>query len=173
MTQAWLQDYLLGAIQRRLCTKIQCTTCGALEFRRGVLEAFARVSGTPAPALFDESAATTIAEALREVRPLEGDARELQAAVRCVIYDIDWVVGPGNLEEILSGSWSGEVLRKMQDHWRASQEARRKYEKENDPENVRRRREEMKRFKQEAHQKRLELKKERDRLWREQQGEGD
>jgi hypothetical protein len=37
MTSNWLEAYLLDAVSKKLCTKIHCTTCGALDFRRGVL----------------------------------------------------------------------------------------------------------------------------------------
>jgi hypothetical protein len=42
MTSNWLEAYLMEAVRKELCTKILCTTCGALEFRQGVLSALSR-----------------------------------------------------------------------------------------------------------------------------------
>jgi hypothetical protein len=55
----------------------------------------------------------------------------------------------------------------MQAHSEQREHARRVHEAFQDPANVQKRREEKKRLKQEQHEKRLALKKERDRLWRE------
>lgn len=40
MTTNWLHAYLIESVRRNLCTKIHCTTCGAMEFRRGMHDAF-------------------------------------------------------------------------------------------------------------------------------------
>ena len=42
MEHNWLQAYLIESIDKRLCTSIYCTTCGAQEFRHGLLDAVAR-----------------------------------------------------------------------------------------------------------------------------------
>ena len=60
----WRHAYLVDAVTRNLCTRIGCTTCGALDFRRGVLTALASVMGQPAEKRFDEQRALEIAHAL-------------------------------------------------------------------------------------------------------------
>jgi hypothetical protein len=49
MTSNWLEAYLMEAARKELCTKIFCTTCGALEFRQGVLSALSRERDAKAP----------------------------------------------------------------------------------------------------------------------------
>lgn len=68
---------------------------------------------------------------------------------------------------MLADSWAGEILRKMLEHHEAVQARRRAKEEYVLPASVQARREEKKRLKQENHARRLELKKERDRIWHE------
>lgn len=41
----WLEEYLTEA--RGLCTDISCTTCGAQDFRRGIVEALSNATHIP------------------------------------------------------------------------------------------------------------------------------
>ncbi len=79
MTPDWLQSYLVSSVSRNLCTTIHCTTCGAMDFRRGVLQAAVGSSHVD-PRRIDRADALDIAIALAGVRPVEGI--HLDGAVR-------------------------------------------------------------------------------------------
>ena len=172
MTSNWLQAYLVEAVGRNLCTQVYCTTCGAMEFRRGVLSALAKASGgSPRPS-FDRDAVVKISAALAGVTPTKTDSEEFVSAVRCLLCDL-WSGVPlldRPIEVSLAGSWAGEVLSAMKAHHAARQAERRAREEFQDPATVKKRRAEKKRLKQEQHAKRLLLKKERDRIWRAEHG---
>jgi hypothetical protein len=175
MTENWLQTYLVESVQKQLCTQIHCTTCGAREFRLGVLNALAKTVHQTPQGSFDRESVVQIARALAEVRPIPDELKTMEGAVRCLLFDL-WSGLPfvyREVETILDGTWAGGVLVGMQEHHTATQEARRKLEEYEDPVNVQKRREEKKRLNQEKHQERLALKKERDRLWREEHGKTD
>ena len=166
MSSRWLQAYLAAAVRKDLCTKIYCTTCGAMEFRRGVVNAFARATGSPFSDGMCMFNAFAIAGALSEVRPVDPADSKLVGAARCLLFDICKTIGEAETEQVLGDSWGGNVLRGMQEHDDARQaESRVRAADEID---ARKRREERKRLTQERHQQRLALKVERDRLWREQ-----
>ena len=173
MAENWLQSYLIDAVQRNLCTRIYCTTCGAMEFRQGVFHALAKATNQQPSPLHDPESTVGITRALADVRPGSTDASRLEGAARCLVFDICHTIGEAEAARILGESWGGNVLRRMQEHYRAEQAARRvRYEYEG-PEGARKRREEKKRIAQEKHQQRLALKKERDRAWRESQHKAD
>ena len=175
MTSKWLEAYLAEAVRKKLCTKIHCTTCGAMEFRRGVLSALSIATGQHPRQCFDRESAVEIARALAEVKP-NGDAPlSLEDAVRCLLVDL-WSGIPlldNDIEALLAGSWAGDILGRMKTHHEAREAERRARDEFQSPAAVQKRREEKKRLKQEQHEKRLALKKERDRLWREKSGEED
>lgn len=162
MSANWLQTYLEKAVERKLCTRIYCTTCGAMDFRRGVLRALGRHTGHPPLEYFDLVCALEIANALAGVTPPSDDASEFEAAARCLLFDL-WSSNQA-IEARLSGSWAGGVLARMQGHQAATIAARRA--REEFERGAPGRREEERRLRQERHQARLVLKKERDRLWR-------
>jgi len=169
----WLQAYLVDAVQRKLCTQIHCTTCGALEFRRGVLDALGRATGQPAPQHFERERALEIAKALAGVTPATDQMLALESAVRCLLFDL-WsgvLLFDNDIESLLDGTWAGGVLARMKEHHRARVAARRAHEEFQ--QGAQDRREAKKRLKQEQHQARLALKSERDRLWRERHGRAD
>ena len=173
MTGRWLQDYLTDAVARNVCTQIYCTTCGAMEFRRGVLAAFAQSVGqAPLQGLSRESA-IEIAKALAEVDPPPDSAPALEPAVRCLLFEL-WSGVPlldSSIESALDGTWGGGVLARMKAHHHARIAARRAHWEFQQGATARR--EEKKRIRQEQHQKRLVLKRERDRIWREKQGKAE
>src|SRR5262249_32498723 len=84
----WLQDCLVQAVEKNLCTQIGCTTCGALEFRRGLLKAAARDSPTGSPETLDSASASVILESLARVTPPVRLQREIEDAVRLVLFDL-------------------------------------------------------------------------------------
>ena len=163
----WLQTYLHESARRKLCTRIRCTTCAALDFRRGLLRAYGNVSGYSEVEFFDAFNAVGILRALATVKRPDDFSESIAAAVRCILYDL-WLVLPvPTVHSMLAGSWSGDVLKDMEKHnseRRAAQRAREEFE---DPVRVQQRRDEKKRLKQKRHQQRLALKVERDRVWRE------
>lgn len=171
MTTHWLQAYLVESVQKNLCTKIYCTTCGAMDFRKGVVKAYARTTGVQPPDGMYRLDALAIARALAEVSPIDPSDRKLIDAGRCLLFDICGTVGTTETAQILGDSWGGNVLRRMREHDAARQAARRA-SAENET-NARKQREEKKILKQQQHAKRLALKKERDQLWRERHGKPD
>lgn len=172
MSDNWLQIYLVDSVHKNLCTTIHCTTCRAGEFRHGVLNALAKAADQPSRQSLDRECVVEIARVLAEVQPIPAELeKKIEDAVRCLLFDL-WSGIPfmdREVETILNGTWPGRVLHGMQQHHRATQEARRKLQEYDDPVNVQKRREDKKRLTQERHQERLALKKERDRLWREKQ----
>ena len=169
MTPNWLEAYLVEAVGKKLCTKIGCTTCGAMEFRRGVLSGLSIATGMSLRQHFDRESNIAIARALAEVKSNTDAPRDLEDAVRCLLVDL-WSGVPlldNDIEALLTESWAGELLRRMKAHHEAKQAERRAREAFEDPLNVQKRREEKKGLKREQHERRLVLKKERDRLRRE------
>jgi hypothetical protein len=72
-----------------------------------------------------------------------------------------------DIEVLLAGTWAGDILRGMKEHHEALEVERRARDEFQAPAAVQKRREEKKLLKQKQHEKRLALKQERDRLWRE------
>lgn len=172
MNDNWLQLYLVESVHRNLCTQIGCTTCVSHEFRLGVVNTWAMTTGRPAQRSFDQESIDGIATALAGVHPTSVESSKFEDAVRCLLSDL-WTGIPildKRVEALLNGTWSGNLLQEMQEHDRARRADRRTLEEYNNPANVQKRREEKKRLKQEEHQQRLALKKDRDRAWREKHG---
>jgi hypothetical protein len=166
--ESWLHSYLIESVEKNLCTTIYCTTCGAMEFRGGVVKALARATGASPPDGLYRGDAFAICRALADVHPANPADSTMNRAVRCLLFDLCHIIGEGEAGRILGESWGGKVLRGMQEHHAARLAKDRALEAE--VANARKRREERKRIAQEKHQRRLALKKERDRAWRESQG---
>lgn len=173
MIENWLHSYLIDSVQRNLCTRIYCTTCGAMEFRQGVFHALAKATNQQSSPLHDRESTVGITQALANVRPSSSDVGRLEAAARCLVFDICHAIGEVEAASILGDSWGGNVLRRMQEHHRAELAARRARDEYENSASARKRHEEKKRIAKEAHQQRLALKKERDRVWRESQRKSD
>lgn len=170
MTENWLHAYLVASVRRDLCTRIHCTTCGATEFRHGLLRALATATSQPPSRTYTQQVAVDVAQALADMRPSDAEARQLEEAGRCVVFDVCSAIGEREAEQLLGQSWGGDLLRRMQEHHRRVTAARRSKAEYEDPAKVQERREERKRVLQQRHEQRLALKKERDRAWRESQG---
>ena len=171
MTSKWLEAYLAEAVRKKLCTKIHCTTCGALEFRRGVLDALSIATGRQPLQRLDRESAIEIAKALAAV----SRNHAMEDAVRCLLVDL-WSGIPfldRDIATLLDGSWAGNILHMMIKHHEARESDRRARDEFQSPAAVQKRRKEKKLLNQEQHEKRLALKKERDRLWREKHGKTD
>jgi hypothetical protein len=92
-----------------LCTKIHCTTCGARDFRIGLLNQLQASTGIPAHGLFTAKAALALGEALAGIEA--ESSLEIEDAIRCILYDA-WNVLPHTTFEQefvprLASSWSG------------------------------------------------------------------
>jgi hypothetical protein len=169
MSPNWLDDYLDEVVGKKLCTKIHCATCGAMEFRKGVLNALCNATDKPLRQYFDRENSIEIAAALAEVKMNDDASGGRKAAVECLLVDL-WSGMPfldNELEKILVETWAGQILGRMKAHHKAREAERHARETFQDPVNVQKRREEKKRLNQERHQERLAIKNERDRLWHE------
>ena len=167
-----LEDFIEHAIDKKMCVQIHCTTCGAREFRQGLWTAIGGKSKGDLGPMFGNAAA--LAALMVGLRKKDGYAYEHENAVRLMLFEI-WPFlgkedGESELESILCGTWSGDVLVRMKAHWAARREAQRAHaEREaNAPE----RRNSKKRLKAQQHAGRLAAKAERDQLWWEKQKGG-
>ena len=166
----WLETYLLESVQKGLCTNVHCTTCGAQEFRHGLLRALARTTGTQRRTVIDIQSAILITVGLSQVHPPSQQSPQLEAAVRLILCDI-WdglgeTTADRELGRILKGTWAEDVLTRMKAHHRKRLEEKRAVAERNDP-IVQQRREEKRQARQAKHAERMARKKERDRLWHE------
>lgn len=159
----WLHEYLREAVRRGPCVTIYCTTCGARDFRLGVLCAFAATTGGQASTGYDAQVSVPIAQALAEVMPEDKDRLSLLQATRCLLFDLCSALGEATVGQILDNCWAGEVLHGMQEHSRAREAARRA---QRDMEaTAEARRAEKKRLAAECHAQRLAAKVARDKEW--------
>jgi len=182
VTSSWLQAYLAEAVRKKLCTEIMCTTCGAREFRLGVVRALRDATVQRPRKQIEPEIDLEVARALAEVTPYGMTGPEIArfaGAVRCILSDL-WSGAPildseigsrtllphSEIEALLGSTWAGDLLHRMKEHHEAREAERRTREVFQNPANVQKRREEKKRLKQEQHKRRLALKQERDRLWR-------
>lgn len=172
--EPWLYLFIRDSVQKKLCTTIGCTTCGAADFRNNLMRAYATVTGTAEPAFLHRESALGIAMALSQVKPLPSDRLvKFEEAARCVLYDLWYAVGNSADQEItpiISGSWAGDVLQSMKSHYENLQARRQEIAERQNPVLIEQCRARKQALKQERHQERLQLKKERDRIWYEQQG---
>jgi hypothetical protein len=169
VTENWLARYLVRSVQKNLCTKIYCTTCGGKDFRRGMLRAFTRATGQKLPLGLLPDAARAIAVALAGISFGADYDRRLDGAVRCLVFELACIMGESEASTILDGTWAGDVLRGMQQHDSARLARQRALDEYNGPAAVQKRREEKKCVKQVAHEQRRLLKEEHDGLWHENQ----
>lgn len=163
----WLRVYLVDAIVRKLCIKIPCTTCGALEFRQGLLDALASVTGEPTGPRLSERNIKEFVSALAELTPerLNPSLWAFEDAVRRVLYDFpadQWRSDP-TFRRMIDGAWVGQILAGIRASNAAAEASERAHEELQ--KQLRAQAKAKKRLKQEQHQARLALKKDRDRLW--------
>jgi hypothetical protein len=170
----WLQPYLSESVRRNLCTKVVCTTCGAREFRTGLLAATAGEIKRDPLIRLDLESAIAIGRALGRVEFDDSDPPYIyfwfESAVRLVLTDIWVALGDAKAEQaiepLLTGSWAGDLLLRMKQHHAALLEADRKRQEEQDPVHIGARRTEKRRLKQQRHADRLARKRDRDRVRR-------
>jgi hypothetical protein len=166
----WLQDYLEESVANNLCTTLSCTTCGAMDFRTGLLLALARSSGDRPKSRMDDRQARAIIVALAGLTAPR-ETGSYHEAVRLIIFDIWNTIGgrtaEGELSRALDGTWVGSILEDMKAHHRAEGKRRRAHAEKNDPAFIEKTREEKRRAREQKHAARLAAKSERDRLRRE------
>lgn len=115
----WLQDYLDSAIERHLCMRIHCTTCGNLDFRTGLRKAIADAVGRPLPLRLDSECAQLLAQAMSSLQPANEKER-FEQATRFILYELWEELGDQvfqtKVAAKLSDSWAGGVLDRMRAH---------------------------------------------------------
>lgn len=161
MKSEWLQAFLVEADRKHLCTKTYCTTCGAMELRKGVLAGLDAKCDNPWTLRHNRESTLELADALAGVDCLPGGAFD---ALRCLLCDM-WSGIPildNEVERILGDSFAGMVLGMMKKHHAEREAARAEFS----PEKVKARRDAKRLIKQEQHSQRLARKQERDRLWK-------
>lgn len=176
-TTSWLSAYLQLAQERRYCTRIYCTTCGARDFRQGLVRATHRAMGKP-PGVrrlvghpLGDDGVLVLAQALAQLPPPNPPQHAIHEAVMMTLHEL-WMACGGDeptharLDPVLAGSWAGEILAGMFHHEASVRADRRAHEAYGSPAATQARRAEKRRIKAEAHAARLEAKKERDGLWR-------
>ena len=161
----WLYTYISDAINRNLCTMIHCTTCGAKEFRLGLLDALSKAAGKQIVPLYNPENSVAIAAELARLPGDKAHEPGFEDAVQLILCDIWSAFSKSQIEPLLQGTWAGDVLARMKVHYQAEEEAWRARKEYESPARVQQRREEKRRQKQEKHAERLALKKERDRIW--------
>jgi hypothetical protein len=118
----WLQRFLEQSVRMKWCAKINCTTCGAIEFRRGLISQAGEALGRPEFQSWNNELCIETLRALANVEPPPRNRRPYEDAVRLILYEAWSAMDSGNFaseSEILANTWAGEVLKKMQEHYQA------------------------------------------------------
>lgn len=130
---AWLLEFLKRAVDSNFCLEMNCTTCGAATFR-SELASSTRKNFTSEPLsltrLFSAPVSTDLpkptddftlfqAYCLSRIRP-KTEEEAVRRAAMLIIFDLNQVFssrGGPHLDEILRGSWAGEILNAMRAHF--------------------------------------------------------
>ena len=164
IAEGWLEQYLDQAIERRLCTMIGCTTCGAQDFRAGLNAGLAR-PGDDLRRLNADRSLPLLESASKLVAPQARHSERVEA-IRLVLFDCWVALGGDNalpqMKERLGRGWAGQVLNEMIAHHEVRTRVRREHEVRSDPAAARQRRQQLKGERQQRHQERLEKKRQRD-----------
>jgi hypothetical protein len=148
----WLAEIMSRARDKNTCMQPNCTTCGAIPFRKALWASAETVS--------PGRAAKAIADQLQKLEPpldVEG--------IQFVLWELNRTIGPREMSELAQGfntSHSGDVYRRMLAHEESIAAKRKEHELRNDPVEVERRRAEKKAEKAQQHSIRLAAKAERD-----------
>ncbi len=158
----WLENLIIDAVERNLCTQIHCTTCGAMEFRN----AFSKLSRQNANG---ESTVTSLSnsiiQALQQI-PYNADHRWIQP-MRFVIYELNKLTKNQNqLCAELEGCWAGDILKSMISHYQKRLEATAAHEQFCSPEAAKERKAKKLEQRKIKHEERLRMKQQRDIKWR-------
>ena len=152
-----LPELIDAAVRKKMCVRIGCTTCGALSFRKAL---GVRLDGAISRPMDKEQAISLCRELAMVASIPRGEE-----AVRMMIYELCNALYPEDLDEILTPeTWAGSILSAMRKHYSRVQAEINAREKFESPEAALKRRETKRAARAEAHRKRLEAKKERDKL---------
>lgn len=175
--KCWLNDFLEEAYRNNLCTKINCTTCGAKDFRINLCTKTANVVGIDMPGqkiiytqvIRNESVLRELVRQLSLLNPDNNSKVRIIDAVRLILYEVWNIAGEHDADvlywPLLGNSWASEVLATMKEHSKRLVEERGKRAAFESPEATKERRDKRKRLKQIKHAERLEIKKKRDKAW--------
>lgn len=124
----WLQRLLERAVAERWCTNFYCTTCGSfqLSISLGIAEWDEQKHYRRRHLTEDE--AKEILTGLKNCRSPTGGSWEFEQAARWVLLRLWNQFGDeahARLFPDLEGTWSGEVLASMRQHYKAKLERRR------------------------------------------------
>ena len=115
----WLQRFISAALRRNLCTRIGCTTCGAGEFRSGLMArlgvSISEEIGVPVPPLGADRAERLL-DLMSELKPPEHDMSLYFEPMQLMISECRCALGREALpamQDRLGQSWAGGVLRSM------------------------------------------------------------
>ncbi len=124
----WLQHVLSRAVAENWCMQMNCTTCGALEFRGalGFIERDAAGYIRRRPLNIEEG--QEIAGALRHCTRPDTESYKAESGIMLTLYEIWCIFGDeahNRLFPSLDGSWAGEILARMRTHYQQKLERRR------------------------------------------------
>lgn len=148
----WLTEILASARDRNACMEPNCTTCGALPFRKALWAS--------AEAASPEAAAKAVADQLEKLEPPFDVKR-----IRFVLWELNRTIGSKKMSELpedFAKSYAGYIYRQMLEHEEGILARRKEHEFRNNPIEVERRRAEKKAQKGRRHRARLKAKAERD-----------
>jgi len=119
-SREWLQQFISAALRRNLCTRIGCTTCGAREFRSGLMARLgipiSEVMTDPLPPLGADHAQRLL-NLMSELKPPEHAMNLYSEPMQLMIYDCRCALGGDRalpaMQDRLGQSWAGHVLRAM------------------------------------------------------------
>ena len=129
----WLQRFIADARRRNLCTRIGCTTCGAHEFRSGLMAQLgvpeSELTAVPLSPLSTDRAEGLL-DLMSELKPPERDMSIYSEPMRLMISECWSALGREALpamQDRLGQSWAGDVLRATiadEDAWMRARQVR-------------------------------------------------
>ncbi len=115
----WLQRFISAALRRNLCTRIGCTTCGAHEFRSGLMAQLgvplSELTAVPLSPLSVDRAERLL-DLMSELKPPEPDMTFYSEPMQLMISECRCALGREALpamQDRLGQSWAGHVLRSI------------------------------------------------------------
>jgi hypothetical protein len=163
----WIAAFLEAAATAKMCTRIHCTTCGALDFRRDLIRWANDARGTDIPT-WDDAIAGATAKGLADL-PADLVHTHVEA-LRLVFFELWSNLGDTTFKKTVEArvkeTPAGRVLQAMQEHFAQVELSRRAEAERCDPATARERREARKAERATAHAARLAAKRERDRVFR-------
>jgi len=158
--KGWLLQLARRALDESICTKLDCTTCGAMAFKKMFLGELG-MNVPEMKAMSFNTGRQHVEELIQELLlvsraglPRSPQAEELMRYLVSLCWSHIGVEERVAVRENLCGTWAGSTLESMITH-ESEREARRTEHKDrSDPEKARIRREQMKAERQEKHEAR-------------------